>query len=169
MEARVASPPNGTMSSYQFATSTKSETGGLTWNANNTLGQLAVTDGFNAGGSQTCTFSYDDVARLLTDNCGSSLWNQTYSYDQYDNLTKTGNPGTTWNPGYTANNHVTGASYDGGGNVTYDFSNTYTWDGYGKMSSAQSGTSQAVCGTSGTCVTYDAFVTCSPFSKQVRV
>jgi len=141
---------------FQVGT-TASETGALTWNANGTLRQLAIVDGFNSGGSQTCTFGtssvmgYDDIGRLLSDNCGS-VWAQTFSYDLYDNLTKSGS--ISWNPGYNpANNHYsTGASYDNSGNLKGDSIHTYTWEQFGKLSSIDS----SACGTNGECVTYDA-------------
>jgi YD repeat-containing protein len=148
---------NENMKTYSFSVNGITDSGTLQWNQDGTLQQLAILDGFNSGGSQTCTFSYDDVARLMTDNCGSSLWNQSYSYDQYDNLSKTGNPGTSWSPGYLPNNQITGgANYNGDGDLTYDFHNTYTWNAAQKMMSANPGTSAASCGTSGTCLIYDA-------------
>ena len=136
---------SGRMTQYQLYVGSANTKGVLTWNANGTLGSLAITDGFNAGGSQTCAFSYDDVARLTSDNCGS-VWAQTFSYDQYDNLTKSGS--SSWNPGYndTKNQYSSiGATYDGSGNITYDGTNYYTWDAYGKMLTVN-----------GTSVTYDA-------------
>ncbi len=86
-------PYTGLMSGWTFTIGSSNENATLSWNANETLQQLAITDGFHSAGTQTCTFGYDDVVRLLTDNCGS-LWNQTYSYDQYDNITKSGS--TSW-------------------------------------------------------------------------
>ncbi len=144
----------------------------MTWNQNRTLQELVITDGFNAGGSQTCYFNptsapgtgYDDLGRLVGMDCGSSSWGQTFSYDQYDNLTQFRIPGRplggAWNPGYNgtaSNNHVNGATYDASGNMTNDGgSNVYGWDGYGKIAwTAASGT--PTCGSSGKCVTYDAF------------
>ena len=156
-------PATGRMTNYTFSVNSGSESGALTWNANGSLRQLAITDGFNSGGTQTCNFGtssvmgYDDLGRLLSDNCGS-VWSQTFSYDQYDNVTKSGN--ITWNPGYnSANNRYTlaGTSYDAAGNLLYDSFNTYTWDAYGKMTTVTSGQGTVVCGTSGFCVTYDAF------------
>jgi RHS repeat-associated protein len=96
------------------------------------LGTLAIVDGFNTGGSHTCNFAYDDVLRLVTDNCGTP-WSQTFSYDQYNNLTKAGN--SAWNPGYNTKNQYSsiGATYDASGNLTSDGTTNYTWDGYGKM------------------------------------
>jgi len=69
-----------------------------------------------------------------------------------------GRSGSTWNPGYNStNNHVTGATYDSDGNMTNDGgSNVYGWNEFSKMKwTAASGT--PTCGTSGKCITYDAF------------
>ena len=160
-DAYAYDPYTGKMTGYTFTVGSLTDAGVLTWNPNGTLQKLAITDGINSGGSQTCTFTYDDVARLVTDNCGS-IWNQGYSYDQYDNLTKTGNPGTSWNPGYQinnpSNNQIIGANYDPNGRVTYDLNNSYSWDEYGKMTAANGGASLGTCGGTGvTCITYDAF------------
>jgi RHS repeat-associated protein len=137
--------------------STGSETGALTWNPNGTLNKQVINDGFNSAGSQTCTFGtasvtgYDDLGRLLSDNCGS-VWAQTFSYDQYDNLSKSGS--STWNPVYnSANNRYNIGSYDSSGNILSDTFHTYTWNPYNKLSSVDS----SACGTNGECITYDAF------------
>jgi RHS repeat-associated protein len=154
----------GNMKTFEFEVGTANETGVLTWNPNNTLQQLAITDGFNSGGSQTCASSYDDLARLTVFDCGSGKWGQNFGYDQYDNLTQTVIPpdrtGSTWNPGYSvspSNNHVIGATYDVSGNMTNDGGmNVYGYDQYDKLAwTAGSGT--PTCGTSGKCITYDAF------------
>jgi len=156
-------PATGRMTKYNFTVNSKSESGVLGWNANGTLNNLSITDQFNAGGTQTCYFNpqsgsgmgYDDLGRLVNESCGS-IWSQTFSYDQYGNITKSGT--SSWIPGYiSSTNQYVGASYDAAGNVLYDFTNTYTWDAYGKMASAHGGTGQATCGTNGTCMTYDAF------------
>jgi YD repeat-containing protein len=154
----------GRMTKYTYTVGAATDVGTLTWNTNGTLKTLAIVDGLNAGGTQTCNFTYDDVARILTDNCGA-VWNQSYAYDQYSNFSKSGS--TIWNPGYNSTitcptgticNHITGANYDGAGRVTYDLNNSYSWDGYGKMLSANVGASVGSCGSAGvTCVTYDAF------------
>lgn len=147
--------------------SSNSETGVPTWNPNGTLNNLAINDAFNSGGTQTCYFNpssgsgmgYDDLGRLLYDSCGSggSLWNQQYTYDQYDNLTKTSTGYVSWNPGYssTTNHYLcSGCTTDTSGNVTNDGTNTYTWDPFNKMSSINmSGTD---CSSAGECLIYDA-------------
>jgi RHS repeat-associated protein len=113
----------------------KSQTGTLTWNANGTLKQLQISDSYNAGDNNlNCTHSYDDLARLASANCGTP-WNQTFSYDQYSNITKAGS--VNFNPGYnSANNHVSGFSYDGMGNVTNDGSRAYSYDAEGRAITA---------------------------------
>jgi RHS repeat-associated protein len=150
----------GRMKTWKFTVGTKNESATLNWNANGTLNNLAITDGFNSGGTQTCYFSpssgsgmgYDDWGRLLNDNCGS-IWAQTFSYDQYDNLTKSGS--ITWNPGYNpANNHyaLAGTSYDSNGHLLNDTIHQYTWNEFSKVKSVDS----SACGTNGECITYDA-------------
>jgi RHS repeat-associated protein len=154
----------GLMKTWSFTIGALNESATLTWNPNRTLKTLAITDGFNASGTQTCNYNptdhtgtgYDDVGRLVGFYCGASE-NQTFAYTDYDNLTKSGT--TSWNPVYsTTNNHYTGATYDGNGRVTYDLNNSFAWDVYGKMITANSGASLGSCGAAGvTCVTYDAF------------
>jgi hypothetical protein len=106
---------------YTAGSTPKSISGTLTWNQNGSLQQLAITkDDFNSGGIQTCNYLYDDLGRIGTPpnssaysvDCGPSgspLWRQTFTYDQFGNLTKTANPGITWQPGYAAstNQYVT--------------------------------------------------------------
>jgi hypothetical protein len=62
-----------------------SSSGTLTWNANGTLAQLAGVDGFNAGNTQTCNYTHDDLGRLGQIDCGvnngSTKFGQGYSYD----------------------------------------------------------------------------------------
>jgi hypothetical protein len=151
----------GNMTQYEFEVGGANETGVLTWNGNNTLQSLAITDGFNSGGSQTCASSYDDLARLVVFDCGSGNWGQDFAYDQYDNLTQSvisGRSGGTWNPGYnTSNNYVTGATYDASGNMTNDGGhNVYGYNEFDKLLWA-AGSGTPTCGTTGKCITYDAF------------
>ena len=171
-DSYVYDPNTGRMTTWTFqvGTTPRQETGALSWNANGTLGQLAIVDGFNSGGTQTCNFNptnatgtgYDDLGRLIGVDCGSGGWGQTFSYDQYDNLTKaviSGRIGTTFNPGYnSANNRFAsafGATYDSNGDLTYDTFHNYEWDGFSKMKSVdRNGTN---CAISGECTVYDAF------------
>jgi hypothetical protein len=161
----------GLMNSFTYTLGATTYVGTPLWNTNRTLKKLTIVDGFNASDSQTCNFNpidhtgtgYDDVGRLVGVYCGA-VWNQTYAYDQYDNFSKAGS--TIWNPGYNSTvtcptgticNHITGASYDGNGRVTYDLNNSFAWDQYGKMITANSGSSLGSCGGAGVvCLTYDA-------------
>jgi RHS repeat-associated protein len=171
-DSYVYDPNTGRMTqwTFQVGSTPATETGVLHWNPNGTLNNLVITDGFNAAGTQTCYFNpssgtgmgYDDLGRLLNDNC-SSAWAQTFSYDQYDNLTKSGS--VTWNPGYSAStNQYTCAhcTYDASGNVTDDSFKTYAWDPFNKLLSVSS----TDCGTNGDCATYDAFGRMVEFSKD---
>jgi RHS repeat-associated protein len=153
----------GRMQTYTFTVGSTptSMAGTLHWNANGSLQQLAITDGFNSGGTQTCNYNsagtpgYDDLGRLINDNCGT-LWSQTFSYDQYDNITKSGS--ITWAPGYNAvNNHYNlgGTSYDSKGNLLKDTFFTYSWNLYDHLASVIAGSTAANCGSTGTCLTYD--------------
>ena len=51
-------PATGRMTGYTFTVNSISETGVLRWNQNSTLQQLAITDGFDSGGTQTCNYLY---------------------------------------------------------------------------------------------------------------
>lgn len=153
----------GRMLSYAFTVGStpKTMTGTLTWNFNGTLSKLAITDGFNSGGTQTCKYGdptasvagYDDLGRLISVNCGS-VWSQGFTYDPFGNITKSGT--SRWMPGYNESTNqyaLAGTSYDLDGNLLNDTFHTYTWNGYGNLSGVDSTT----CGTNGTCLTYDAF------------
>jgi RHS repeat-associated protein len=157
----VYDPNTGRMKSWAFYVgSSQSEKGTLTWNPNSTLQSLSIVDGFNAAGSQSCDYNsslaagtgYDDLGRLVGVTCGST-WAQTFSYDEYDNLTKSGS--ISWNPGYYAasNHYASGATYDARGNLTNDLIHTYTWNQFNKLQSIDSSS----CATNGECITYDAF------------
>ncbi len=164
----IYDPNTGRMTNWSFTVNSVSETGALQWNPNGTLNNVAITDGFNSGGTQTCYFNpssgsgmgYDDLGRLLHDSCGSggSIWNQTYSYE-YDNLTKSSSGFVSWNPGYgynsTNNQYLcTGCTYDASGDVTSDGTNAYTWNQFNRMASVNgTGTN---CSTGGDCLVYDA-------------
>jgi RHS repeat-associated protein len=73
--------------------------------------------------------------RIAVANCGS-IWSQTFSYDAFGNINKTGNSsfGATYSP--TTNRMTTigtqTPSYDADGNVTNDFLHSYSWDAYGR-------------------------------------
>lgn len=122
------------MSAFQFnvGTQSKSLLGNLTWNANSALSRLAITDQFNIADTQTCTYSHDDLNRIAAANCGSAA-SQTFSYDSFGNISKSGSP-YTFQPTYSATtNRMTAIgsftpTYDANGNLLSDSLHTYTWD-----------------------------------------
>jgi RHS repeat-associated protein len=125
-------PNTGRMTQYQYTVNGSSEIGNLTWNTNGTLKTLGITDPFNSGDSQTCNYTHDDMARTASVNCGSP-WSQTFTYDPFGNITKSGS--ITWQPGYnSATNRYTlgGTSYDANGNLLNDSFHSYTWTSAGK-------------------------------------
>ncbi len=123
------------MTKYTFTVNGQSLIGNLTWNALGTLGTLAITDPFNSADAQTCTYSHDDLIRIAGANCGS-IWSQTFGYDAFGNLNKSGT--MSFQPTYSyLTNEMTeiGSSYptyDANGNVTNDLLNTYAWDANGR-------------------------------------
>jgi RHS repeat-associated protein len=158
-------PNTGRMTNWTFDVGSENEAATLTWNPNGSLKELAITDGFNSGGTQTCYYNqslasgtgYDDIGRLLGIGCGST-WAQTFSYDQYDNITKAGSISwacsTCYNPSNNQYNSTLGSvSYDSNGNLLKDTFHQYTWNEFSKLKTIDS----SGCGASGECVTYDAF------------
>jgi RHS repeat-associated protein len=87
---------------------------------------------------------------------GSSVWSQTFKFDPFGNINKTGNNGgISFQPTYTSSPStnqyssipgVTGPYYDGDGNLLKDGFYTYTWDADGNSITA-----------GGIEVTFDAF------------
>jgi RHS repeat-associated protein len=116
------------------------------WNSNGTLQSLQTVDKFaGAANSKTCAFSYDDLVRISTDNCGSA-WNESFTYDLFGNITKAGSliwppPGVTYagsnNRYYEASGNP--FSYDGNGRLLADTFDALSWDVNGNMLS-QTGT-----------------------------
>ena len=85
----------------------------------------------------TSTTGYFDTATFTST---ASTWQQTFTYDPFGNITKTGN--SAFQPSYsTAKNQITttGVHYDGSGNLLTDnLGITYTWTGYGSPASINS-------------------------------
>jgi RHS repeat-associated protein len=84
-----------------------------------------------------CDYTYDDLARLSAASCGS-VWAQTFSYDAFGNIGKSGSQ--SFMPTYSAaTNQMTSIgsftpSYDSNGNLRGDGPyNTYSWDGEGNL------------------------------------
>src|SRR5579859_5275783 len=152
-DAFTYDPNTGRLHTYQFNVNNQSDTGTLTWNANGSLQQLQITDNITPANNQTCTYTHDDLGRILTANCGS-LQSQSFSYDPFGNITKTLNSGVgSFTAAYNhANNRISdaGYSYDANGNLLTDASGTgtghqYSWDAEG----------HATC-IDGVVLTYDA-------------
>ncbi len=128
-------PNTNRMAKYSFNVNGQSETGTLTWNAIGTLSSLAIVDPFNSADNQTCTYTHDDLTRIHSATCGS-VWSQTFTYDAFGNITKSGS--SSFSPSYSyITNRMTqiGSStptYDANGNVTNDFLHTYTWNAAGR-------------------------------------
>jgi len=102
---------------------------------NGTLRTLNITDPFNSANTQNCSYLYDDLTRLQSANCGT-IWSQTFSYDPFGNISKSGS--MSFQPTYSATtNRMTSLpgftpSYDANGNVLNDNSHIYTWDAEGR-------------------------------------
>jgi RHS repeat-associated protein len=140
------------MNKYTYTLGSSSLVGSPTWNPNGTLGTLNISDQFNSANTQNCTYTYDDLARIGNVGCTGSGWGQTFTYDPFGNITKTGS--SSWVPGYYNSNGSTsnqytlgGTSYDGNGNLLKDTFNTYTWDADGNIATVNGATTN----------TYDAF------------
>jgi RHS repeat-associated protein len=128
-------PSTNRMTQYKFNVNGEAVTGTLTWNDIGTLETLVVADQFYSPDNQTCSYSHDDMSRIASVNCGSS-WSQTFSYDAFGNLSKSGT--ISFQPTYSyLTNRMTqiGSStptYDTNGNVLNDTAHTYAWDVNGK-------------------------------------
>jgi RHS repeat-associated protein len=155
------------MKAWEFQVNSVQENAILSWNPNNTLKQLAITDGFNANGSMTCSYNsglvsgtgYDDLNRLIGFSCtgAGGTWGQAFSYDQFTNITTAGTNLPSWNPTYslTTNHYAcSGCTNDSNGNVTNDGTTAYSWNVFSKMASVNM--SGIGCATNGDCIVYDA-------------
>ena len=123
------------MTQHKFSVNSQSVVGTLTWYPIATLETLAITDPFYGAGNQTCSYTHDDISRIASVNCGSP-WNQTFAYDAFGNISKSGT--ISFQPTYSyLTNRMTqiGSStptYDANGNVLNDTAHTYTWDANGR-------------------------------------
>ena len=142
----------GRMNQYKFSVGATPQTvtGNLGWNANGTLASLGITDQLNSSNSQSCTYSYDDLARIAGAHCGT-VWYQDFSFDPFGNITKNANGGTSFLPTYSLTTNqflsIPGCTpaFDANGFPTNDCDHTYTWDAAGNPLSVDAVT-----------VTYDA-------------
>lgn len=110
----------------------------LTWNANGSLSKLQVkTDNFNTANVQTCNDLHDDLGRISSVNCNNNPnpWAQTFTYDAFGNITKSGNMNFGCSTCYTTANQYTGFDYDSDGNIVGNIpvlpTITYGWDAAG--------------------------------------
>ena len=128
----------GRMTQYKFFVGSKNVKGTPNWNANGTLGSLTITDGLNSSDAQTCTYGYDDLARITSASCGS-VWSQAFAFDPFGNVSKSGS--SSFQAGYvlangTTNNRIQSLpgvlpTYDSNGNLTSDGTHTSSWDAEG--------------------------------------
>jgi len=127
-------PNTGRLNQYKYNVGTQSVTGNLTWNANGSLGTLAISDQLNTTNSQTCNYSHDDLSRIASANC-ASVWSQTFGFDPFGNISKSGSSNflPTYNTATNRFSTVPGGTptYDANGNLTNDLSHTYSWDADG--------------------------------------
>ncbi len=131
------------MTKYTYTVGGRSEVGALGWNANSTLKTLGITDPFNAGNAQNCTYIHDDLTRLQNVACGS-VWAQSFNYDAFGNTTKSGS--SSWMPLYNSKNQYSsipgfsnpGPTYDANGDLLTDSFHTYTWDADGHVTAIDS-------------------------------
>jgi len=129
-------PNTGRMTQYKFNVNGSSLTAALGWNANGTLRAQNITDAFNSADTQNCSYGYDDIARITSANCGSAAA-QTFAFDAFGNISKSGSP-YSFQPTYsTATNRMTAIgsftpTYDNNGDVTNDSLHSYTWNADGR-------------------------------------
>jgi RHS repeat-associated protein len=145
-------PNTGRPTSYQFQVNSLSVTGATTWNPNGSLGALSITDPYNTANSQSCAYSHDDLGRTASTNCaGSNPWVQSFTYDAFGNISKSGS--VSFVAGYSPSTNqissgIPSVSYDINGNLTSiqsDILHNYSWDADGNQIWAD-----------GVTITYDA-------------
>lgn len=121
-------PNTGRMTEYKFLINGLADTGDLTWNANGSLRQLTITDALpppSATDSQTCTYTHDDLGRIASVNCPQGNWLQTFSYDAFGNISKSGSVSFM---GPYSNNRIMPFQYDSDGNLISWPGHAATWD-----------------------------------------
>jgi RHS repeat-associated protein len=135
-------PNTGRETGYSFSVNSHADAGTLTWNSNGTLASLGISDAITGtSDTQSCSYTYDDLMRAAGVNCGTA-WAQTFGYDAFGNISKTGS--LSFQPTYSsATNQFTlsgiTVQYDANGNLLTDNLNTYTWDkNWGTMNSVNS-------------------------------
>jgi RHS repeat-associated protein len=135
-------PSTGRMTQYKFTVgfSPQNVIGNLTWNADGSLGSLAITDPFNSANNQSCAYANDDLGRIASANCGL-VWSQAIGFDPFGNVAKSGS--YTFLPTYSTSTNriltISGApnpTYDANGNlltITDATNHIYAWDAEGRQ------------------------------------
>ncbi|MGH9205684.1 MAG: hypothetical protein ACRD1G_03870, partial [Acidimicrobiales bacterium] len=159
----------GRMTEYQYDVNgdVDAVTGALMWNTNGTLKQLAITDALKSANTQTCNYTYDDLARISSVGCNN--WSQTFTIGAFGNVSYTGsNGGTSFQPVWQTSPSITNRiatvgsppnqqtySYDSNGDLlstgTGTGTSAYAWDADGNL------VTETPNGSGGHPRTYDAF------------
>jgi RHS repeat-associated protein len=133
-DAFTYDPNTNRMTQYKFNVNGQSVIGNLGWNANGSLASLSITDPFNSNNAQSCSYSSDDVSRIASANCGAG-WAQTFTYDAFGNISKSGTQSFQPTYSYVTNRMTqvgsTTPTYDANGNSTFDTLHNYTWNAAG--------------------------------------
>jgi RHS repeat-associated protein len=127
----------GRLMSLTLNINTGSLSSNFSWNANGSLSGVTTVDQLGVGGQNTsnCNFGYDDLGRLSSANCGP-VWSQSFSFDPFGNLKKSGTVSSV--PDYdTATNRIidiTGVavSYDADGDIVSEPGHNYSWNTAGQ-------------------------------------
>jgi RHS repeat-associated protein len=136
----VYSATTGMESSYTLRQGSNKIADTLTWFPTGQLSKQVFTDTVTPANAQTCTYSYDALARLSSDNCGSA-WSQTFTYDQFGNIAKSGS--LSFAATYNNKNEIATLgsnvpTYDASGNlltINTGTLHTYTWDAENRVAS----------------------------------
>ncbi len=124
-------PSTGRMTQYLYAVGSTCQpiVGTLNWNANGSMMSRGNYDPITPANTDYCSYSHDDLGRIQNYSCTAG-WAQSFSYDTFGNISKSGS--ITYTPGYdTAKNQAYGAAYDGNGNVKSIAGRTFAWDASG--------------------------------------
>jgi RHS repeat-associated protein len=137
----VYSATTGMESSYTLRQGSNTfKDNNLTWFPTGQLSEQVFADTIDSADAQTCTYSYDSLSRLTSDNCGSA-WSQTFSYDPFGNIVKAGS--SSFAATYNNKNQIATLgsnvpTYDASGNlltINTGTLHTYTWDAENRVAS----------------------------------
>ena len=115
----------GRMTKYSFYVGANVNTGTLGWNANGTLGSLALSNNiFPSRPSTTCTYGHDDLGRIASVSC-PGVWSQTFTLDAFGNVRKDATTGTSFSADFNLANQISSVGgvagiYDSDGNLIND-------------------------------------------------